>query len=248
MTVVEFLEAAGVLFLSSFIQSTVGFAAAMFAIPLLVWIGFDLPEAIAAAAGATLIQSGHGVLLLRRHVRWKDALTASVLRLACLPLGILLLRQLAAQDAAHVKLMVGVALFGLVISQWIFKITPRESLHRGWMVLAFSVSGILVGSVGMGGAPSVLWAMAHRWSNRELRAFLFVIGFIMAPVHLLLLYATFGSSIAAAAGAGILATPLLLVGSSLGIRFGNTLPRPLLRTTAYAILLVISGASIVQGF
>jgi len=115
-------------------------------------------------------------------------------------------------------------------------------------VVAFSLSGVLQGVAAVGGPPLVLWVMAHRWSNRQTRAFLFSTFLLTMPYQLLYLYVHFGPGLLPTMVTGLLFSPLVALGSLTGIRLGNTLPKPLLRKLAYAALLLMAALSILAPF
>ena len=114
------------------------------------------------------------------------------------------------------------------------------------MILAFSGSGIMQGVAAMGGPPAVLWVMAHQWTNRQTRAFLLTLFLMVAPMQLALLYLTARSDIARALLIGLILSPLVALGSYIGVRLGDLIAMQALRQIALAILLLTALLSIVS--
>ena len=66
------LVAVGILlWFSSMLQSAVGFAFGLFAVPMMLWLGLDPQEVVAIVLGAAFLQTASGVYHLRRHVPWR---------------------------------------------------------------------------------------------------------------------------------------------------------------------------------
>ena len=235
-----------VIFLAGTAHSVVGFGYSLFATPLLVMIGIPLPRAITLVATCSLFQSGLGTIALRRHVPWRTVFSAVAVRVAGMLVGILYLKKLAALNMDHMRLTVGLVLCALVLLQMLWKPRPVPKSHWGWAGLAFSSSGILAGLVGMGGPPLVLWLMAHDWTTRRIRGFLFAVFTTTLPLQLGLLTLTFDVSILRYAGLGLAFVPLVFLGSRIGLPLGDRMPRAGLRRVAYLILLVIGGSAVLQ--
>ncbi len=226
-------------------QSTVGFAYALFATPLLVLIGIPLPSTIVIVATCSLVQSIIGVVSLRGHSPWRIAAVALVIRLSATAIGILWLKRLATLPMNDIRLFVGIVLCLLVIGQWFIRVKPADTLHPVWGALAFTLSGLLSGLVGMGGPPLVLWAMGHNWSTEKTRGFLFTVFMLSLPVQLLMLYHVFGSAVLSDLRIGMFLSPFVIMGTIIGIPIGNCLTRQTLRTIAYGILLILGLSAVI---
>ena len=238
--------AALILFLSSTIQSIIGFAFNLLAVPLLIWAGFSLAQAVAVTSIPILVQVSVATWKLRDHVVWREVLPASVIRYLTLPIGISLLYWINRLDPTHVKQLVGVMLLLILASQRWIRIRPKERLPLFWDLLAFSASGIMLGMIAMGGPPVVLWLMAHDWSALRTRAFMAALFFTAAPVQVLLLYWKLGDAVASSFVVGFAMTPLVLAGSLLGIRLGNRLDRDRLRRFILFFLLLTGVVSLLS--
>jgi uncharacterized membrane protein YfcA len=244
-TILNIIAAAGVLCLASTVQSAIGFAYALVATPLLIWIGIPLPNVVTIVAVCSFIQAVIGARHLRASVPRQLALIATVVRVGMLFVGLLILRQISELDAGNIRLVVGVVLCLLVITQLVGKVRPVENIHWLWGALAFSVSGLLAGACGMGGPPLVLWAINHNWPAEKIRGFLFTVFAASIPIQIVLLYFTFGLDIFRATITALLLAPVVFLGTVIGLPLGNRLPRPVLSGIVYATLLVIGAISII---
>lgn len=229
-------------------QSAVGFGASLFATPLLIFLGLPLPNAIALVTTCALMQATMGARTLRAEVPWRLALISTGVRLLSLFAGILVLRELVQFDPDDIRMVIGLLLCLLVMVQLVWKPHPVPSLHWGWAGLAFLSSGFIAGICGMGGPPLVLWLMAHDWSPRKTRGFLFAVFATTIPIQIALLWWTFGGSILWMVGLGIALFPVVYLGTTIGLPIGNRMAKPRLRAIAYSILLLIGISSVASAW
>lgn len=237
---------AGVIFLGGILQGAIGFAYALFVTPILVWMGLPLPMTIVIVATCSFVQGAMGAWELRGELPWRQAAWAVAGRLPAIAVGVLLLRRLALFPVDTVKLVLGCLICLLVALQIACKVKPVERLHPGWGGLAFLSSGLLAGVAGMGGPPLVIWVMAHNWSSVKTRAFLFAVFSASFPLQLGLFVGGFGTGILKGFLIGLMLIPAVFLGSRIGMPLGNRLPKPLLRTLAYLILIAIGLSAILQ--
>jgi len=245
MELFDIVAAGVVIFLAGILQSVVGFGYALFATPLLVWIGLPLPGVITLVATCSLLQSMVGVRNLRAAVPWRLSLTATGVRFAGVILGLLMLKRLVVLDKDHIRAVIGVILCVLVAVQFLWRPHPVRKMHWSWAGLAFVGSGVLAGLCGMGGPPLVLWAMAHDWPTQKIRGFLFATFVTSIPIQIVLLALTFGTPILWYAATGIALLPLVYAGSALGLPVGNRFAGPALRRVAYAVLFATGVSAII---
>jgi uncharacterized membrane protein YfcA len=245
ISILNIVAAAGILCLASTVQSAIGFAYALVATPLLIWIGIPLPNVITIVAVCSFVQSFIGARHLRASVPWRLAVLATTARIGMLFIGLLILRQIAELDTGSVRFVVGVLLCLLVITQLVGRSRPAERIHWLWGGLAFSTSGLLAGASGMGGPPLVLWAISHNWPAEKIRGFLFTVFAASIPVQIVLLYFTFGTDILWSTLTALMLAPAVFLGAAIGLPLGNRLPRPVLSWIVYITLLVIGISSIV---
>lgn len=243
--IVNIIAVTGILFLASTVQSAIGFAYALVATPLLIWIGIPLPNAITIVATCSLVQAIIGTRHLRASVPWRLMLIATTVRVGMLFVGVLILRHIAGLDTRAIRFVVGVVLCLLVIILLVCKVRPVESMHWLWGALAFSASGLLSGACGMGGPPLVIWSLSHNWPVEKIRGFMFAVFAASTPIQIVMLYSTFGIDILWTTVIALLLAPAVFLGASIGLPLGNRLPRPVLSVIVYSTLLVIGLSSII---
>jgi len=233
-----------ILFLCSLIQGIVGFAFNIFAIPLLIWSGFELPEAISITSIPILFQSLTSTYKLRTHILWKEVWIGAIIRYMGIPIGIFLLTLISTFDKSSIKQIVGVAILVIVITQVAFKIKPREKISFIWTFIAFFTSGLTLGLVSMGGPPAILWVMAHKWSALTTRAFLSALFFLASPLQVVLLYYNFGDKLLNFFIVGLAFSPLVIIATIWGVKIGDFLDREKLKKIVLILLVVTSLVSI----
>ncbi len=237
---IQLLLVSAILALCSLVQSAVGFAFNLLALPLLLSIGLSLPEAVLLATLGASFQKIHAVLALRRSIIWHACLLLLVTSAVTLPAGILVLRGLARVDPRWIRAGVGGFVLVALAAVWALRVTPRERLHWGWGVLAGSVSGFLSGLTSTGGPPIVLYVHAHRWRNPQMRATMLAQALALAPLQLSAYFGAFGRELYPAARLGLYSLPAVLLGTWLGLALGHALSETVLRRVTYAILVVLS--------
>jgi uncharacterized membrane protein YfcA len=234
------ISIAGVLVLGSTLQSAAGFGFGLFTIPLLIMLGCRSYEAIVMISVAVGAHTLVGVIVLRRHVRWKRILVMIALACVAQPAGVAVLGVLAEQNRDTVRRVFGAIVLLAVLLQVGLRVKPRERVHPTFMVGAMLASGFMGGLSGMGGPPAVLWVMAHRWSNPESRATLWAFFGGTTPVQLALLWREFGPPVVDATGLGLAFIPVTLVGLLPGLWIGHRISKPRLRTISTIILAAIA--------
>ena len=240
------LFAAAILFVSSLIQAMIGFAFNLIAIPLLIWSGFTLAESVAITAIPILVQLSLNSWKLRRHIVWRDLPLPVTVRFLTLPVGVTLLYTINTLDTATIKQVVGVILLGIILVQLFVHFKPRDRFPPVWDWLAFGLSGIMLGMIGMGGPPVVVWLMAHGWQPLRTRAFVSVLFLVAAPVQIALLYWKLGEHVGHAFGLGVALLPVVIVATLTGIRIGNTFDRKRLENAVIFFLFLTAIMSILS--
>ena len=249
LTLSQYASVAAVVFASSAVQCSVGFAAGLFGIPLLMLVGLTLPEAISASLVGAMVLNSYGALRLRHEVPLELLLRPAIVRLVTLPIGVLALLWLSESlDRDVTKQVVGGILLMVLLVQRVLRAEPREIWHWGWEILTFSASGFLLGFCGMGGSVMVVWVMAHKWSALKSRAFLFAMFMSAIVPHIGLLFWCFGREMVQPMIAGLLAIPVMFLGAAVGLKIGNMMPKARLRRVAYTLLYIIAITAIVTPF
>jgi len=100
----------------------------------------------------------------------------------------------------------------------------------------------------MGGPFIVLWVMAHRWSNQQMRGYMAASICGIIPFQVFLLFHQFGSGVLTAALLGLIFMPTALLGTSAGLWIGDRIPRKGLRRIAAGLLIIIAATAILHPF
>lgn len=229
-----------IMFFGSIVQGAIGFALGMIAVPLLVEAGYSLSQAVALTTLSIGIQALFGARKLRAHIPWPDVKPAAFTRLLTVAIGVLLLLNVEALGAVEVKRLVGLGVVLGVVLRAAARPGKQRDLPWPISLAAFSISGILQGLVAMGGPPLVLWMTTRDFNAKQARAFTLTLFLLNAPVQvalLLFLSRTLSWDIALMA---LALTPLITLGSAIGLRIGDRFSKPMLNRIALAVLLVIA--------
>ncbi len=233
-----------VLFTGSLIQSAIGFAFTLIALPLVVWLGLGLSNAVAIVAVSNFVQVVVGAYQLRKAIDWKLTAKASVIRYLFLPLGIFTLVLIDTWSQSQIKAVLGGLIIFILTVQSVWKVEPKEKLHPFWGFLSFGSSGFLQGLASLGGPPIILWVMAQKWPNQSSRVFLFTLLLVSTPVQIGLLYFNYGNELVQTLLLGVMFSPLVALGSTFGVRIGNHIPKDKLRNISFLVLLIVAIASV----
>src|SRR5687768_11494585 len=87
----QFVLVSLILFASSIVQGAVGFAAGLFGIPLLMFTGIPLADAVAISFVAAAVQNCIPCWQLRREIDFRAAMRPMLIRFATMPLGVIAL-------------------------------------------------------------------------------------------------------------------------------------------------------------
>jgi len=227
------------------IQGAIGFGLGLFAVPLLVFFGLELSDAICVMLVVVMVQTGYNTWQYRKDVPWSAVWPHFALRMVFTPLGILTLSWLEADAADAIKPMIGVTLLLIIVTQAAFRPQPREHIAWPWTVLAGAASGLMAGVVGMGGPALVLWLMALDWPSRRTRSFLWCSFLLMMPFQIGFMFFEFGSRMGTNVLAGLIITPVTLACAYGGMKLGERLNRKQLKIAAYVLLVLIALWSII---
>lgn len=229
-----------ILLFGSVVQGAIGFALGMIAVPLLVDVGYSLSQAVALSTLAIGIQVMAGAWQLRDHIPWSEVKLAALVRYATVPVGIALLLLVEDVNGSDVKPLVGI---GVLIGVAVRLAAPQQlkrNLPLPLSVAAFAVSGVLQGLVAMGGPPLVLWVTTRDFRARQARAFTMTLFLLNAPVHVLLLLFFSRTMSVDVVATALLLSPLIYLGTTIGVRAGNRINKLLLNRLALAVLVVIA--------
>ncbi|MEQ8838490.1 MAG: TSUP family transporter, partial [Lacipirellulaceae bacterium] len=145
----------------SVVQGAVGFGSGLLGVPLLVLVGFSIPEAATINLTSTAVQNIAGAWKLRSHLVKSELVLPVTFRLLAIPFGTYAAYLVDQHfNLAQSKQLVGFFLLVVVSLLWGLRVKPRESLGVGWLALAFVSSGFLMGFAAMGGSPMVIYVNA----------------------------------------------------------------------------------------
>jgi uncharacterized membrane protein YfcA len=258
----QYIVFAGVFFCSCLLQGVIGFGAGAFGIPILFFVGFPLDTTIAAITIASMTQSGLGAWKLQKSIKWRSTLRPGFVRILFILPGVLLLQWLlklddglvsevvakamAAERKQMIQQVLGVILILIVVCKRYIKIDEQKQLATKWEIIAFSISGVMLGFVGMGGPAAAIWVMFQPWTAKQSRGFLFAMLFYgMIPLALILAW-KFGASSLDGLILGTLGLPVVFIGTAMGIRIGNRLDRKKLKSYALLALFLIGISALLR--
>jgi uncharacterized protein len=236
----------GLLAFCGALQAMIGFAAAMFGIPLLMLCGFEMPEAQVIVITAMLPQNILAVWQLRAEVSWREWLVPALVRIAFLPLGVITMAWMQEGSKPLLRQLVGAVMLAATLAQCVSRRSPTDGSSTGWMLGTFSLSGFLQGLCGMSGAPMVLWCYAKPWSANKVRAFLFTVYLTSFLPQWLMLAGKFGTVIPAAGLRTIVALPLVLLGTFTGLKLAKHVPDKWARQISYAVLILLASIELLH--
>jgi len=242
----RYLMLGGVLFLASVLHSTVGFAFALFAIPVLLIGGLQPYEAIAICATSVIIHATISVWRSEVKPDWKQVFGMVAIGFAAQPVGVWILGQIVHLGRSKVGQIYGVILLAVLCVRLFLHPAPRERLHPVWGVLTMIVSGIISGMSGMGGPPIVLWLIAHKWSNDRIRVTLWTMFAMLAATNLGWQLYRFREETAHAIGLGVIFAPVMLLGRVPGAWISARLSPATMRHAVTAVLVVVALYAILQ--
>ncbi|MEM7313706.1 MAG: sulfite exporter TauE/SafE family protein [Planctomycetota bacterium] len=227
------------------IQGAIGFAFGIFSIPLLVWVGFPLEQAITLVLGLVVVQTLSSIWQNRAEVPWRELIAISIPRYLAVVLGVYLLHYVRQNwEAGQIRQLIGACLLVIISVQLGLRPNPRESLAWWWAWITGSLSGVMAGLIGMGGPAVVLWVIAHDWDSQKSRTLLWCAFSIMVPWQILVAWQRFGWPVVESAGLGLAYSPIVFVATLVGTRIGNRISQATLRYVAYGILIMIGLSSL----
>ena len=243
----------GVFFTSCALQGVIGFGAGAFGIPILYFSGFEIETAMAAITIASMAQSGIGAWKLSEAISWRSTVRPGLIRILFILPGVYLLEYLKVfgdpeESRQLIQQSIGIVLILIVVAKGFIKLEAKENLPVIWEYIAFSISGVMLGFIGMGGPAVALWVMCQPWDAKQSRGFLFAMLFYgMIPLAFIL-DLRFGQTATLGLILGTLALPIVFLGTEIGIRIGNKLNRKKLQGYALVALFLIGMSAILKPY
>jgi hypothetical protein len=161
----EWIAAAAVIALASFVLGLVGFGNGLVAMALLPFLMSPV-TAIAVLTIYTIIFSTAIFVPLRRHLLpgpVVDMLAGTVLGV---PVGVWVLSLI---PIAALNRLIGGTLLVVVLLEWA-GLNPQQLVGRGWRVGAGVLAGVAGAAVGTPGPPVILYSATQGWSPRTIKA------------------------------------------------------------------------------
>lgn len=248
MDIIEIIKIGSVMILGSIIQSSSGFGFGLFAIPILLFFGFDLPATVIMAIIGSAIQKVTAVNYLKDELNWKAMFPYMLTGLVSLPLGIYAMFKVSAMDQSVVKQIIGGLVLVLLVLRWKGTIKSRIIVPKIWGYIVGFFSGLLNGFANIGGPPLVLWTLAHQWSNQRMRGTIIAFSLIFVPFQITLMLITFGTPLLNPMVKTILLSPTVLLGTWLGLKIGERISKDHLKIYMQVLLLFIAISSIAKPF
>jgi uncharacterized membrane protein YfcA len=160
--------------LGMLVQSTVGFAGALLAVPLFSLL-MDPRDAVPIYVLVMMAVNPVVIWESRRHIQWPIVRTLLITALPANFLGVWALDKL---PSVHIKLFVSVVTltFGILFLLNVPIRFKDTGVRRG---LAGLLSGFLGGCIAASGPPVVIYALAQEWKKEEMRATLLTFYFLL---------------------------------------------------------------------
>lgn len=222
-----------VLCLGALLHSSIGFGAALFAMPLLVFL-IDVPTATPLVALAMLTSIVVTLIKTRRHVELGSTWRLVVATALGIPVGLLLLAR-APEDL--VRMLLGVVLVCYASYSLVGPRLPVVSAIPWAYGLGF-VAGILGGAYNTNGPPVVLYGALQRWPGNRFRATLQ--GYFL-PATLLVCagHGFTGLWTGRVWALYLLSLPLVLFATFAGLRIAGAIPEKRFTAVLHAALMFL---------
>jgi len=231
----------GILFLSTFIRSALGFGDALIAMPLLAMVvGLQVATPL-TAMGATTI----AITILVRA--WKKVDLKAAWRLVLttwigIPLGIYFLK---AAPELVVKSLLGIVITGFGLYNLIIP-NPPKLRNENWAYLTGIIAGILGGAYNTNGPPVVIYGMLRRWDPEKFRATLQGY-FLPTGLAILITHGLAGMWTTRVVYFYLYSIPVILVAVFLGGKVNQLIPQGKFDKIIYGFLVVIGILLIIRG-
>lgn len=242
----EIIKVGGALTLGAIIQSSSGFGFGLFVIPILLFFGFGLAPTVIMGVIGSAIQKITAVKYLKEHLDWKEMMPFFIIGLFGLPLGIFALSRVSNMDQPMVKQVIGGLVLLMLALHWKGTIKAREYVPKSWGYIAGFLAGVLNGFANIGGPPLVLWTLAHQWSNQKMRGTIIAFSLIFVPFQLVLMLVTLGSVMFNPMLKAVILSPMVLLGTWIGLKIGEKISQEHLRIYMQVLLLLIAVASVLK--
>ena len=213
MTLLLVLLSGLVILMASLLKGMTGFGFALISIPFLSMM-YSVKVLVPAMAMFNLITSIILLLKIREKVSWYYFIPMFVASLGGIPLGIYMLDYF---DEKALRIIIGAILI-LASAKMLAGIPLAQRFRNKPIVFAGFLSGVLTGSVSLGGPPLVI-AMNRKNYSKELFRGIFAWFSTFSSFFTLAAFYVRGLIPDGSLNLALYYSPLLLIGSSLGNRW-----------------------------
>lgn len=235
-----------VLFIGGFIQSSAGFGFGLFALPLLLFLELKLQEAVIIVVIGSAIQKIMGIRYFRKVINLKEISPLIISGLTGLPIGLYLMFKVSGMHVSSIKQVIGFLIVFMLLLRWSKLIRSVISIKKIWTYLTGFLSGILNGFANIGGPPVVLWVLVQNWENRKMRATIISFSLFFVPFQIVIMLIIFGRTLYSPLFFSLLLSPSVLIGSWIGLKFGDRFSKKILEKYMELLLLLIALASVLR--
>lgn len=215
MTLLLILLSGVVILMASLLKGMTGFGFALIAIPFLS-IMYSVKVLVPAMAMFNLLSSIILLLKIREKISWYYFIPMFAASMGGIPLGIYMLDFL---DEKVLRIIIGGILI-IVSAKMLAGVSIAKRFRNKPIVFAGFLSGILSGSVSLGGPPLVI-AMNRKNYSKELFRGIFAWFSTFSSFFALAAFYVRGLVPAGSLNMALYYSPLLLIGSSLGNRWAS---------------------------
>lgn len=246
MDVLEIIQIGSILIFGSIIQSSAGFGFGLFALPIMLYLGFGLPETVIIMVIGSAVQKITAISVMWKSADWKGHAPYMGVGLLALPLGVLCMYHVSFMDQDTVKQVMGGIIMLMLLLQWKGIIKAKEHVSAIWGYIAGTLSGFLNGFANIGGPPLVLWILSHRWPNEKMRVTPIAFSMIFVPFQIFWMIERFGARMWDPLIKAALLTPAVLLGSWIGLKIGGKISRAHLTIYMRVLLAFIAIAAFIK--
>lgn len=234
------ISVAIILFVSSMLQSILGFGFSLVALPLLILIDLTFVDAVCVCIGGSVIQKTASVIHLRSFIDWRTLYPMIAVGLLSFPLGLFLMYRTSLLDQSVVRQVVGYCILVLVGIQWFGSKTRTNRVAPQYGYLAAFFSGVLNGFANIGGPPLVFWVLAHHWPKEKMRVMAIAFSLLFFPFQLVVIPAIYGPQELVIILECVIFLPFILVGVRLGSLISKKINEKKLRIAIRCVLIAVA--------
>ena len=228
---------------AGFVQSSMGFGYAVTALAILPFF-VDVRFANIIVSLSILVPLAAAVWTYRSGLDCRLLALCLSGALLGLPLGFLVFITV---DADWLVRGTGLVILLIVLDSFRVRGEPSpRPTSRLWLVVAGAASGMLVGSVGMGGPPVAAYAARQAWSAVRFKAFLISFSLMLAVLRACSLAAT-GWIDSRVLLYSLAVVPFGLAGNYLGALASRNIDGLRIRRTAMVLLLFLAAGMLIHG-